>query len=285
MRISLAQVDAELGDVDSNLARAERLIGEAVHDGSELVVFPELHVTGYSIGQVDSDLSMHAGDERLLHLARKAGTAGVLTGFVEEGPGVHTYNSAAYFREGSLVHVHRKLYLPTYMTFEERKYFTPGPALRAFPATDTTRMAVLLCNDAWQPQLAFLATQDGARVLLMPAASAQSTFPDKYDSAGYWRDITRFYARMFQLFVVFVNRVGAEQGPGGELRFWGGSHVVDPWGEIVAEAPEGVEHLLTVDIDLTDVRRRRRDIPLVKEARLGLIAREVDRLLNEGGDQ
>jgi predicted amidohydrolase len=141
-------------------------------------------------------------------------------------------------------------------------------------------MAVLICNDAWQPQLAFLAAQDGARVLLVSAASAQSSFPDRYRSRTYWRDITRFYARMFQLFVVFVNRVGAED----PLRFWGGSHVVDPWGEIVEEAPEDSEYVLTVDIDLTDVRRRRRAIPLVKEARLGLISREVERLLDEGGD-
>jgi predicted amidohydrolase len=243
-------------------------------------VFPELHLTGYSIGQVDEDLSMRADDERLAHLTVRAGNAGVVAGFVEDGPGVHTYNSAAYLQKGHPAHVHRKLYLPTYTTFEERKYFTPGPSLRAFPVTDNTRMAVLLCNDAWQPQLAFLATQDGARVLLIPAASAQSHFPDKYDSRTYWRDITRFYGRMFQLFVVFVNRVGSE----GELHFWGGSHVVDPWGEIIAEAPPNAEHLLTVDIDLKDVRRRRRDIPLVKEARLGLINREVERLLDEGGD-
>lgn len=280
MRITLAQVDCDLGDVPANLDRAEKAVKTAVEDGSELIVFPELHLTGYSIGKVDEDLSMHADDGRLARLAVAAGTAGVVAGFVEDGPGVHTYNSAAYYQDGRLVHVHRKLYLPNYTTFEERKYFTPGPSLRAFTAVENTRMALLVCNDAWQPQLAFLATQDGARVLLVPACSAQSHFPEKYDSRTYWRDITRFYARMFQLFVVFVNRVGTE----GDLRFWGGSHVVDPWGEIVAEAPEDVEHLLTVDIDLRDVRRRRRDIPLVKEARLGMINREVVRLLDEGGD-
>jgi predicted amidohydrolase len=280
MRITLAQTDSVLGDLDANLERAGKAVAQAVDDGSELIVFPELHLTGYSIGRVDADVSMHADDERLGRLAARAGSAGVVTGFVEDGPGVHTYNSAGYFRDGRLVHLHRKLYLPTYMSFEERKYFTPGPALRAFPTSDGTRMAILLCNDAWQPQLAFLATQDGARVLLVPTTSAQSLFPDKYDSKTYWRDVTRFYARMFQLFVVFVNRVGVED----DLHFWGGSHIVDPWGEIVAEAPEDAEHLLTVDIDLRDVRRRRRDIPLVKEARLGLISREVERLLHEGGD-
>jgi predicted amidohydrolase len=141
-------------------------------------------------------------------------------------------------------------------------------------------MAVLVCNDAWQPQLAFLATQDGARVLLVPAASAQSRFPEHYDSHEYWHDITHFYGRMFQVFVVFVNRVGQE----GALRFWGGSHVIDPWGNVVAEASQGAQQSLTVDVDLAEVRRRRRQVPLVKEARLGLIQREIGRLLEEGGD-
>lgn len=280
MRVTLAQVDSVLGDVDKNLDRAGEVVEQAADDGSQLVVFPELNLTGYSIGQVDADLSMHPDDERLRRLAVRAGPAGVVTGFVEHGHGVHTYNTAGYYQGDRLVHLHRKLYLPNYMSFEERKHFTPGPALRAFPGVDGTRMAVLICNDAWQPQLAFLAAQDGARVLLVSAASAQSSFPDRYHSRTYWRDITRFYARMFQLFVVFVNRVGAED----PLRFWGGSHVVDPWGEIVEEAPEDSEYVLTVDIDLTDVRRRRRAIPLVKEARLGLISREVERLLDEGGD-
>ncbi len=280
MRITLAQVDAALGDLDANLSRAERAVAEAAGERSELVVFPELHLTGYSIGAVAEDVSMRADDERLQRLGERAGGGAVLAVFVVDGPGIHTYISAAYLHGGRLVHLHRKLYLPTYMSFEERKHFTPGPAMRAFPGVGGTRTAVLLCNDAWQPQLAFLATQDGARLLLVPAASAQSQFPEHYDSRTYWRDITRFYARMFQLFVVFVNRVGTE----GDLHFWGGSHIVDPWGEIVAEAPEGVEHLLTADIDLADVRRRRRAIPLVKEARLALINREVGRLLDEGGD-
>jgi predicted amidohydrolase len=280
VRITLAQVDATLGDVDANTDRAEQAVAEAVEDGSDLIVFPELHLTGYSIGGLPDDVSMRADDPRLARIGRRAGGAGVLAGFVEDRSGIHAYNTAGYFAGGELVHLHRKLYLPTYKSFEERKHFTPGPSMRAFDGAGGTRMAVLLCNDAWQPQLAFLATQDGARVLLVPAASAQSHFPEHYDSRTYWRDITRFYARMFQLFVVFVNRVGTE----GDLRFWGGSHVVDPWGEIVAEAPEGEEHLLTADIDLFDVRRRRHSIPLVKEARLGLISREVARLLDEGGD-
>jgi predicted amidohydrolase len=126
----------------------------------------------------------------------------------------------------------------------------------------------------------FLAVQDGARVLLVPTNSSQSRFPEQYDSRTYWRDITVFYARMFQCFVVFVNKVGDV----GDLHFWGGSHIVDPWGKIVLELPEGDESVVTAEIDLAMVRKRRREVPLVREARLGLLAREASRLAEEGGD-
>jgi predicted amidohydrolase len=281
MRVALAQVDVDLGDIDANVERAATAIAEARRQSADLIVFPELHLTGYSVGKVDVDLSMRPDDKRLERLAQGAGDAGVLLGFIEESQvGIHTYNSAAYYHHGELVHVHRKLYLSTYLAFEERKHFTPGPAMRAFDAGVPGRMATLICNDAWQPQLAFLATQDGARILLVPVASSQSAFPERYDSTSYWRGISQFYGRMCQLFVVFVNRVGDEH----DLRFWGGSHIVDPWGNVVGAAEEGDEQLVMVDIDLDDVRRRRRQIPLVKEARLGLISREVTRLLEEGGD-
>jgi predicted amidohydrolase len=100
------------------------------------------------------------------------------------------------------------------------------------------------------------------------------------DTRGYWRGITRFYSRMLECYVVFVNRVGKQDS----LVFWGYSHVVDPWGTVVAEAPVYEEALITVDIDLGNVRRRRREVPLVKEARLALLARELNRLVDEGGD-
>lgn len=277
LRIALAQVDCRLGEIDANVDRAEAAIAES--DGADLVVFPELSLTGYFVGKVDEDLTMWPDDARMLGLAKQAGEAGLLLGFCERAKGVHTYNSAAYFQGGELLHVHRKLYLPTYDIFEERKHFSPGQQMRAFD-TRHGRAAILTCNDAWQPQLPFLAVQDGARVLLVPTDSAQSRYPGRYDSETYWRDIIRFYARMYQTFIVFVNRVGTENG----LSFWGGSHVVDPWGEVVAEAAVGEEAVLTVEIDLDRVRERRRQVPLVKEARLGLLQRELDRLVAEGGD-
>ncbi|MDQ3678007.1 MAG: amidohydrolase [Actinomycetota bacterium] len=280
MRITLAQTESVLGKVDENLERAHDIIRAGGKERSDLVVFPELFLTGYNLGQVDEDVALSTEDPRLLALGTIAHETDVLIGLWEDGLGVHNYNAAAYYDTDKLVHTHRKLYLPTYDIYEERKFFSPGQTLRAFD-TRQGRVATLICNDAWQPHLAFLAVQDGARVLFMPTNSSQSRFPEQYDSKTYWRDITVFYARMFQCFVVFVNRVGDEAE---HLRFWGGSHIVDPWGRVICEAPDNEEAIVTHEIDLAMVRKRRREVPLVREARLGLLAREATRLAEEGGD-
>ena len=280
MKVALAQVDCALGDVDANAKRALDAVAEARHQGAEVVVFPELSLTGYSLGQVVADVAVERDDPRLGALAAAAGEEGaVVVGFAEATRRLHTYNSAAWLEGGGVAHVHRKLYLPTYGAFEERKHFSPGQAMRAFD-TRLGRVALLVCNDAWQPALPFVGVQDGAEVLVIPTNSAASPYPDVLDTKSYWTDITRFYARMLECYVVFVNRVGTE----GDFAFWGGSHVVDPWGRVVAQAPDSAEALVLADVDVAAVRRRRREVPLVREARLSLLSRELSRLADEGGD-
>jgi len=274
LRVALAQVDCVLGDVDSNVQSVRQVIREAKAERADLVIFPELVLTGYALGQVTEDVARTVTDEEIIALAQEADGIACVVGFAEAGR-VHTYNSAAYLEGGAVRHVHRKLYLPTYDIWEERKHFSPGGSMRAFE-TALGQMAILVCSDAWQPALAVLAVQDGARVLIVPANSTGQR-PNIEDE---WRDINRFYARMLESYVVFVNRVGDEAG----LHFWGGSHVYDPWGELIAEAPLDEPALLTVEIDLANVRRRRREMPLVKEARLTLLSRELERLAAEGGD-
>ena len=272
--MALAQVGPALGDVAHNTGQSLEALARAKSEGVDLVVLPELMLTGYSLGLVGDDVSRSIDDPEIAQLAEAADGPACVVGFAEAGP-VHTYNSAAYLQGGSVRHVHRKLYLPTYGIWEERKHFTPGNSMRAFD-THIGRVAILICSDAWQPALAVVAVQDGARVLIVPANSTSRRGAIEEE----WRDINRFYARMLETYVVFVNRVGDE----GDLSFWGGSHVYDPWGELVAEAPTGEPAFVTAELDLADVRRRRREMPLVKEARLALLSRELDRLAAEGGD-
>jgi predicted amidohydrolase len=278
VRIALAQVDCTLGDLEENLRRTAGAIEHARADGADLVVFPELNLTGYSLGRVAEDVALEGLDGEAAGFLDGDGRMGIVVGYAEAGR-LHTYNAAAYVQEGVARHVHRKLFLTTYGLFEERKHFSPGQALRAFD-TPFGRMAMLICNDAWQPMLPCLAVQDGARVLLVTANSSRLRFPGVAGLPEEWGNITRFYARMLECYVVFVNRVGTE----GELNFWGGSHVVDPYGQVIAQAPFDEAAVTTVEIDLDLVRRRRHEMPLVKEARLALIAREVGRLADEGGD-
>jgi predicted amidohydrolase len=255
VRIALAQLDSRLDDRDAN----ERAARAALASEADLVVFPELQLTGY--GRADG--------RTLRDVATLAREATALLCFHEQD-GDLTYNSAAYVDRGRIVHVHRKLYLPHYLAFVERDLFDPGDSLRAFD-TAFGRAATLICNDAWQPMLPAIAAQDGAHLLLIPSAS--STAVDGVDR--YWFDLTRFYAQMLECFVVFVNRVGSDDG----FTFWGGSHVVDPTGAVVGEAPRFEEAVLVVDVDLGLVDEQRRALPLVgHDARLDLLQLELRRL-------
>ena len=280
MRVALAQIDSILGDTEENLRKAKEVVAEARNRGVDLTVFPELSLSGYALEELGDDVAIEAQSKPISSLAEVAGEMAVVVGFCEEGQRFQTYNSAAYLEGGSIRHLHRKLYLPNYRIYEERKHYNPGQSMRAFD-TRFGRMAMLICNDAWQTFLPFIAVQDGAQVLIIPADSGSyPSYPELLDTRGYWRGITRFYSRMLECYVVFVNRVGKQDN----LVFWGYSHVVDPWGTVVAEGPLHEEALITVDIDLGNVRRRRREVPLVKEARLALLARELNRLAEEGGD-
>lgn len=279
MRVGLAQIDSSLGDVESNLARARVAVERAAADGADLVILPELCLSGYAVGAVDAELALRADAPALTELGDAAAGRGVVVGFPELAAGGRVYNSAAFIDGGAVQHVHRKVYLPTYGGFEERKHFSAGSSMRAFD-TRFGRAALLICNDAWQPALAFVACQDGAELLLLPSNSSHSDLRD-LDVRAYWRDITSLYARLFQCYVVFVNRVGQER----DVRFWGGSHVVDPYGQVVCECEEDSECVVvSPELDPVAVRERRRRLPLTREARLALLRRELTRLIDEGGD-
>ena len=279
MRIGLAQIDSALGDVESNVGRARAAIDLAARDGADLIVLPELCLSGYAVGAVDAELAMRADAPVLAELGAAGGGRGVVVGFPELATGGRVYNSAAFIDGEGVQHVHRKLYLPTYRGFEERKHFSAGSSLRAFD-TSFGRTAMLICNDAWQPALAFVACQDGAELLLMPSNSSHGD-PRELDVRACWRDITSLYARLFQCYVVFVNRVGEER----DLTFWGGSHIVDPYGDVVCECDEDAESVVvSAELDPLAVRERRRRLPLTREARLALLRRELTRLIEEGGD-
>ncbi len=267
LRVRLLQTDPVLGDVEGNLRRLDI----AVHDASDrdLVVAPELATHGYHLGEVPEVPPLSADDPRLLSLG-KHGPAAVV-GFAEAFRH-HTYNSAALL-DSDGARIQRKLFLPTYRGWEERKHFRPGGTLHCHDLR-TTRISTLICNDAWQPPLPWLAAHDGAEVLVVPVNSAVSEVG--LPTSRAWEILLLHAAVVLQTYVLFVNRCGSEAG----REFWGGSRVIHPSGEVIGELGSGPGEL-DCELDLADLRSLRRKWPLLQETRADLVARAASTLAGE----
>ncbi|MGZ8443087.1 MAG: nitrilase-related carbon-nitrogen hydrolase, partial [Candidatus Binatia bacterium] len=233
-RISIAQVNPRLGDLQANLALYEERIGHAVADKAELLLFPELSLTGYMLRDTVPAVALKLDAPEIKQLMTLSRKLSFIAGLVEESPDHRFFNSAVYFEDGEIRHVHRKVYLPTYGMFDEQRYFARGDRVRAFDSK-FGRMALLICEDLWHPSTIYLAALDGALAVLCPSASPLRGIVDQQsqdDNARYWEMLNRVYAETYSLFMIYGNRCGFEDGVG----FWGGSEILDPFGERLAKA-------------------------------------------------
>lgn len=267
LRVRLLQTDPILGDVDGNLRRLDSQIASA--SDRDLVVAPELSTHGYHLSEVPDAMPLQPNDERLLGLGRHGPAA--VVGFAEAFRH-HTFNSAALLTNGDS-RIQRKMYLPTYKGWEERKHFRPGGQLHCEDLLNT-RLSVLICNDAWQPAIPWLAAHSGAEVLVVPVNSATSHVGIPTERA--WEILLLHAAVVLQSFVVFVNRCGEEN----QRDFWGGSRVIHPSGEVLGQLGSEPGQL-DAELDLGELRTLRRQWPLLQESRADLIAREASRLAAE----
>ncbi len=168
MKVGLAQLAPVLGGVEENLRLHEEMIRRADSEQVDLLVFPELSLTGYSLGERTPDAARMATDEDLLALAASAGKTDVVLGFAEESQDHVFYNSAAYLSQGQIRLIHRKTYLPTYGMFQEGRYFGRGSRIRGVD-TRFGRVGVVICEEAWHPSVPYLLAQEGVKLLLVMA--------------------------------------------------------------------------------------------------------------------
>ncbi|MEX1077943.1 MAG: nitrilase-related carbon-nitrogen hydrolase [Homoserinimonas sp.] len=224
----------------------------------DLIVTCELSVSGYAFAAEGLE-ALDPADARLDRLAALQPTVSV--GIIEQGADGLPYNSSVLLGVGS---VQRKLHPVSYAPWNEHQLVAPGD--RLVPAVvNGAAVTTLICNDAWHPVLPWLAVHAGAEVLLIPTASIGDGATG--ESAQSWDLILTHTARILQCYVVFANRVGEENGSA----FWGGSRIIDPWGNELARAGGGVE-TIHADLDLGALRQLRRDVPLLAERRAGLVA-------------
>lgn len=273
-QVTIAQTAPALGAFEFNLQAHLRLGEEAVRAGSRLIVFPELSLTGYFVKDLVAELAIERNDARLDSLRALSERIDVVAGFIEHGQGDRCYVAAGYFSGGSLLHVHRKVYLPTYGMFEEARFLTPGNQLRAFDGP-LGRTAMLVCEDLWHPSTVGVLAADGAELLIGIAASPARGFSgDRPDSARVYEQMNQVYAQLFGMHVVFSNRVGFEDGVG----FWGGSEVIDPFGRRLVKAPYFDEGLMSARIDPLEAGRAHMVTPLGRDERLAVTIDELQRI-------
>lgn len=275
IRVAMAQIAPALGDVEANVQRHLDVLARARGDGADLVVFPELSLTGYLLADQVPDVALPADGPELRTLADTADTTDVIVGFVEEAPGHRFHNAAAYLSGGHALHVHRKVYLPTYGMFQEGRDLAAGDVVRAFD-TPLGRFGMMICEDLWHASCAWLLAQQGAEAMfVLSNGPTRGTRPGEgITSVGVWRDLLRVTAQFQTGYMVYVNRVGGEDG----LTFGGGSMTVDPFGRVACESPALDEALDTVELRDETLRRARTAYPLLRDERLELVHRETGRL-------
>jgi NAD+ synthase (glutamine-hydrolysing) len=250
---------------------------EAAGAGIDLVVFPEMSLCGYHVRDLAMEVALRREAPELGALAAASQSVAAVVGFVEELPAYELCVAAGFFECGGLRHVHHKVYLPTYGMFDEQRYFANGESIRAFESR-LGPMAMLICEDIWHPSAVMIAAHGGAQVLLVIANSpARGAGPEGWDTAAAYTAMLSTYAQLFSCYVVFVNRVGYEDG----VHFWGGSRVVAPDGKMIAQAPIGEEAFVEASIDLGEVRRARVTAPLLADENLDLTIRELERIRDE----
>ncbi len=277
-RVALAQIRPRLGDVQHNLQSHLEWIERAVHERAELVVFPELSLTGYFVRDLVPQVAVRPeeDDPTFAPLLDASRAIDVAFGFVCEDARHRFTIAAAYLSGGELLHLHHKIYLPTYRLFDDARFFAAGSQLRAFD-TRLGRMGFLICEDAWHLSSGVVLWQDGADIFLHIASNpgygvrADLTMLANADDLHL---INRTYAEMLTVWVIHVNRVGIEDG----VTFFGGSSVTAPNGKTMASAPLLEEAQINATIERTVLRHARATLPLLRDEKLELVLAELQRI-------
>jgi NAD+ synthase (glutamine-hydrolysing) len=278
LNLALAQISTTLGNVPANLKKHLASIQRARREGADLIIFPELSLTGYALQDLASAVACRpsAKDPVFQPLLKASRAIDIAVGFVEEDVRNRFYISSAYLSGGEVVHVHRKVYLPTYGMFDEGRFFALGDRVQAFD-TRFGRLGMLICEDFWHASSPYLLWLDGADLFLFMSASPGRGLgaANKLETADWVERVNRGYASLFTAFVAHTNKVGFEDG----LNFWGGAMVFDPNGKKIVQGAYHEEALMLAELDLNQLHRTRARLPLLRDERTALVQRELQRIL------
>lgn len=304
MKIAVCQTNPELLDLKTNIDMVLTYIEKGKSKGADLIVFPELALTGYFVGLNYHKVALRM-DSKEINTITKAtkGTAAVI-GFVEESQSLNFYNSALVAVDGEALFAYRKLNLPNYGVFEERKFFAAGKRIRVFKLLDFN-IAVFICNDLWHPSLPYLGVTAKADMFISIFNSSQGSMGSEFSNIESWEVINKFYSRVFGIYNICANRVGtespedkrqkqsrkirSEQVPEvfllpeieNKYRFWGGSSIINPFGQEIYKAKQYDEDMIMGGVTKDFIRRKKILLPYLRDDDPYFTQRELNRILHE----
>ncbi|MBX5327998.1 carbon-nitrogen hydrolase family protein [Candidatus Bathyarchaeota archaeon A05DMB-5] len=258
-KVALAQISCKCGDKAANIKKIEKLVSKAKKQAANLVIFPELSLTGYVVRDQIYELAetIPGPSTKIIEgIARKA-KVHVVFGMPElsEKAQATVYNSAVLVGPDGFIGKYRKMYLPTHSVFEEKRYFRPGYQAAVFD-TKLGKVGLIICYDIFFPEVSRLARLAGAQLIVCISASPAVR-------KAFFEALTIARAIENTVFLAYVNLVGIEDG----LQFWGGSRLIGPNGKILAQAKYDDEDLVTCDVDYTDIRPVETFVPTLKDLR------------------
>ena len=257
--LALAQISSQRGNKQENLRKIEELTLRAMGQAADLVVFPELCLTGYVVKDQLYELAETIpgpSTRRIEELARKTGMH-VVFGMPElsEKTRATMYNTAVYIGPEGIIGKYHKMYLPTHSVFEEKRYFRPGYQTAAFD-TPIGKIGLCICYDLFFPEVTRLTRLAGAQLIVCISASPSVR-------RSYFEILTAARALENTSYLAYVNLVGVEDG----LQFWGGSRLLSPTGDIIARAKYDEEDFVLCEVDFNDMKSAEAFIPTLRDLR------------------
>jgi len=259
IRLALAQISSKRENKKENLRKIEEFTIRAKEQAADLVIFPELSLTGYVVRDQIYELAETIpgpSTKRIEDLATKTGMH-IIFGMPElsEKTKATIFNTAVFVGPKGVIGKYRKMYLPTHSVFEEKRYFRPGYQTAAFD-TELGNIGLCICYDLFFPEVCRLTRLKGAELIVSISASPAVR-------RSYFEILTAARALENTAFLAYVNLVGVEDG----LQFWGGSRLVSPTGDILAKAKNDEEDLVICEVDYSDIRPVETFIPTLRDLR------------------
>jgi len=282
MKIALAQISPHLGNVKKNFDLHLKYIEKAKKKNVDLLIFPELSLTGYTLQDLVGEVALSPDADPIFDELKTASRdVSLVFGFVEEKERGLFYNSAAFLAGGKILHIHRKVFLPTHGIFEEAKFYAQGKNFHTF-STPYGSAGMMICRDFLHIGASYLLFAGGSDIfIIISAAPGRGIQGEKaYQTSRMWESMGEVISLFSTVFLVYCNRVGFEDGK----HFGGGSFIYNPMGKLVAKASYLDKEFLLQEINLDDIREVRKKWPYKRDDKPEIILEALKRIIKKYED-